>query len=278
VIGQGQTSTDRDAVVKVAVIVSFVTVMLFMLVALALWYSLTMPAAGAASVTPDELAVKVVQNEIYKRFFEIFITVTALMAAFSTVFGVGIYSVLKARIARVIEGKIDEQVRVAQARTLSLAFNEFSFSMFMQYEPLLQKQLDPAKGLTELENADCLEWISSALRLAAQGEEAYSDLPTPDQALFLSTARGMRARAHILNQILYGETAKLAVSGKTLSRENTHQLIASADELFEMAQSKVLAEDSYSWWEAVETVGFAKLWRRTSRQNAVCGLCRRIKL
>lgn len=230
------------------------------LVAVWLLFDMMSYPAIMAHASEDAVRVTAIKNEIFKRFFEIFVTIASLLAGLSAILGIGTYALLKGRVERTIETQIEERVRVAQARTLSVAFNEFSFSWFVRYEPLLQRHLSKHDSLRTDEERDCIAAIENALRLASQGDVVFTDLDETDQALFLSTVRGLRGRVHILNQILYGETAKMVLLDEKVSPEYLGELLDIASALFDLGVNKTLAEDAYDWWEALETVGFARIW------------------
>ena len=188
---------------------------------------------GVLSLDERQVAIGAIRNDIYGRFFEIFVTIATILAALSAVLGIGVYSILKSSINRLIEKEIDERVRVAQARTLSIAFNEFAFSWFRQYEPTLQRALSHENSISADETQHCLQNIETARDLAGHGLDVYEDLSTEDKDRFLSATRGKRALVNILNQILYADTAKMLVSGFPYSLERIQEMDKLADQLWE---------------------------------------------
>ncbi|MFA8441594.1 hypothetical protein [Yoonia sp.] len=226
--------------------------------ALSIYLSVS-PRYIANATTSDSLLLATLKNEIYSRFFEIFVVIAGLLSALSAVAGVGGYVLLKSNIDKLIEHSINERVTVAQARTLSIGFNEHAFSWFRRYEPRLQEFLKNKTSLGTPERADCLELVTIARDMAGHGLEPFEELDDAQKALFVGSPRGKKALVNVLNQVVYSETALILLQDQRPSQPLLDELIARADQLLELGLDRSLAEDKYNWWEAVETCAFFKL-------------------
>lgn len=227
------------------------------------WQAIPTPNPEIAS---DDalLAAKAVKAEVFSKFFEIFVTISAILSALCAILGVGAYSTLKKRIDQEVRSKIDERVRVAQARTLCIAFNEFAFSSFRRYEPLLQRHLseiannEDQKNITKSEICECLEHIGVAEVLAEHGYSAFDELNAAERQRFLEPKEGKKAFVNILNQTIYTATAKMLASQDADSRSRLEELSSLCEELYKTAISKELCSHDYNWWESIETIAFYK--------------------
>ena len=80
------------------------------LVAVWLLFDMMSYPAIMAHASEDAVRVTAIKNEIFKRFFEIFVTIASLLAGLSAILGIGTYALLKGRVERTIETQIEERV------------------------------------------------------------------------------------------------------------------------------------------------------------------------
>lgn len=254
---------------KLFVYLGVLLAVLLGLIAVGLSIYLSAPAEFTELPSENAMIAREIRNEIYQRFFEIFITITVVISAIAAILGVGAYSLIRERLEKQIHEAMTDRIKVAQARTLSIAFNEFAFSFYRQYEPLLQKFLSREIDDTSPIAKECLNLIGVTKDLAGHGLDVYEDLDHENRKDFISTPSGQRALVNILNQIVYANTAEVLVSNIRKSDEILHELDAHATLMYDLAVGRKLAEDDYNWWEAVETVGFFRLTmgKKSGNQN-----------
>ena len=247
-------------------LIALFAILAFIVAVVSLWVSVDLNHSVSTELkTEEELAVLTVKQEIYDRFGLIFLTVVSVLAAISGIFGIGAFTLLKGRIENEISTSVDRIVHISQRTTQAWAFAEFGYIWSQNFEKTLLK-CRQGKKVTGRELEEASTYVDLALKSASTG---IRTIPAETETYSgHDRLRVERYRVHLLNQLIYCETARLIFNtaqrpnsaSSNSNKEYFDELLSQADQIYSSAKDLTLVRSGLKWYDVHETIGFFKLY------------------
>ncbi len=193
--------------------------------------------APLGELTSNEVAVRQVKAEIYEKFFQIFLTVTAIMSGFAVTIAFAVFNLLKAEVAKTLERSITTSVLSAQTYALLITFTQLSMDDFWDYDSILEREMLD-QPINELERKTALTSAARAFTKANIGIEVFERLSPPQQESYLEDAAQTIPYLNLLNHHFYSRCALFLLDPEAQDAGNAEIIEDEATQLLATANKQ----------------------------------------
>ncbi|NVO22518.1 hypothetical protein [Donghicola mangrovi] len=182
--------------------------------------------------------------------------------------GSALYGFIRQDLQISMKSNIDSMFDAFEARTVLIAFTEYSFALYLSYETTLRKILESETPTSDEERKEALAKIKLARSTVENGLNKFDRMPKNVREIGLQQSSTISAYVQAYNSFYYSLAAEMVISEKLpaellqIDFEETLQFI------LEKSLSKELASENFPWWEPYETIAFFKLQAAILKDDA----------
>lgn len=219
-------------------------VALFVLIYITMFSWILQPTG---SLPTSEVAVRQVKAEIFEKFFQIFITVTAIISGFAVTLAIAVFNLLKSEVTATVEQRVTDKLSASQTYSLLTTFAQLSTDEYWAYEPLFEPALNGQDIPDDTRSYVC-KHAHRGHEKSSIGVEIFERLDDRQKEIFWTTPSNATSLLNLLNHRFYSRAVLFIVSkeprtigASELLVEEGFQLIALAEKYMRVASKEAIS-------------------------------------